>query len=53
MLPLEASIQNNIINNKASVIKDTLTKADPNTSIDVVRLISDGPNANEKQLQLK
>ena len=53
MLPLEASIQNNIINNKVSVIKDTLTKADPNTSIDVVRLISDGPNANEKTITIK
>ena len=53
MLPLEASIQNNIINNNVSVIKDTLTKADPNTSIDVVRLISDGPNANEKTITIK
>ena len=53
MLPLEASIQNNIINNKVSVIKDTLTKAEPNTSIDVVRLISDGPNANEKTITIK
>jgi len=53
MLPLEASIQNNIINNKVSVIKDTLTKAEPNTSIDVVRLISDGPTANEKTITIK
>ena len=53
MLPLEASIQNNIINNKVSVIKDTLTKAEPNTIIDVVRLISDGPNANEKTITIK
>ena len=53
MLPLEASIQNNIINNNVSIIKDTLTKADPNTSIDVVRLISDGPNANEKTITIK
>lgn len=53
MLPLEASIQNNIINNKVAVIKDTLTKAEPNTSIDVVRLISDGPNANEKTITIK
>ena len=53
MLPLEASIQNNIINNNVSVIKDTLTKADPNTSIDVVRLISDGPTANEKTITIK
>ena len=53
MLPLEASIQNNLINNKVSVIKDTLTKAEPNTSIDVVRLISDGPNANEKTITIK
>ena len=53
MLPLEASIQNKIINNKVSVIKDTLTKAEPNTSIDVVRLISDGPNANEKTITIK
>ncbi len=53
MLPLEASIQNNIINNNVSVIKDTLTKAEPNTSIDVVRLISDGPNANEKTITIK
>ena len=53
MLPLDASIQNNIINNKVSVIKDTLTKAEPNTSIDVVRLISDGPNANEKTITIK
>ena len=53
MLPLEASIQNNIINNNVSVIKDTLTKADPNTSIDVVRLISDGPNANKKTITIK
>ena len=53
MLPLEASIQNKIINNKVSVIKDTLTKAEPNTSIDVVRLISDGPTANEKTITIK
>ena len=53
MLPLEASIQNHIINNKVSVIKDTLTKAEPNTSIDVVRLISDGPTANEKTITIK
>lgn len=53
MLPLEASIQNNLINNKVSVIKDTLTKAEPNTSIDVVRLISDGPTANEKTITIK
>lgn len=53
MLPLEVSIQNTIINNKVSAIKDTLTKAEPNTSIEIVRLISDGPNANEKTITIK
>lgn len=52
MLPMEISIQSNI-NNKGFVNKDTLTKAEPNTSIEIIRLISDGPNSNEKTINIK